>query len=116
MKLAETEANLAQIKAENARSEAQVAMELELARLKALPQILAEMVKPAEKISGISINQISGLERSSGAASTSPINQTVDAIMDMAVSLPALKKLGDSIGVNLDTALASGSEKRDGDT
>ena len=116
MKLAETEASLAQIKAENARSEAQVAMELELARLKALPQILAEMVKPAEKITGISINHISGLERSGGGASASPINQTVDAIMDMAVSLPALKKLGDSIGVNIDTALMNGPEKPDGDS
>jgi uncharacterized membrane protein YqiK len=105
MKLAETEARLAQIQAENARSEAQVAMEVELARLQALPKILAEMVKPAEKITGISINQISGLDRKGGDGPTSPINQTVDAIMDMAVSLPALKKLGKNIGVEIDTNL-----------
>ncbi|WP_292289682.1 flotillin domain-containing protein [Marivita sp.] len=108
MRLAETEANLAQINAENARSEAQVAMELELARLKAMPQILAEMVKPAEKINGISINQVSGLGRAGPDAGgpTSPVTQTVDAILDMAVSLPAMKKLGDAIGVNMDvTAL-----------
>ncbi len=108
IKLAETEASLAQINAENARSDAQVAMALEMARLEALPKILTEMVKPAEKINGISINQISGLDRSGGQGSTSPISQTVDAIMDMAVSLPALKKLGDSIGVDLDTALTKG--------
>lgn len=105
MKLAETEASLAQINAENARSEAQVAMELELARLQALPKILAEMVKPAEKITGISINQMSGLGRTGSEGSTSPINQTVDAIMDMAVSLPALKKLGENIGIEVDTTL-----------
>lgn len=105
MKLAETEASLAQINAENARSEAQVAMELELARLHALPKIIAEMVKPAEKITGISINQMTGLDRNGGEGSTSPINQTVDAIMDMAVSLPALKKLGESIGVDVDATL-----------
>lgn len=105
MKLAETEASLAQINAENARSEAQVAMELELARLQALPKILAEMVKPAEKITGISINQMSGLGRKGGEGPTSPINQTVDAIMDMAVSLPALKKLGENIGIEVDTTL-----------
>ncbi|KQI71733.1 hypothetical protein AN191_12225 [Loktanella sp. 5RATIMAR09] len=105
VKLAETEANLAQINAENARSEAQVAMELELARLQALPKILSEMVKPAEKITGISINQMSGLGRTGNEGSTSPINQTVDAIMDMAVSLPALKKLGENIGVEVDTTL-----------
>lgn len=109
MKLAETEASLAQIKAENARSDAQVAMELELARLEALPKIVAEMVKPAEKITGISINQMSGMERSGG--STSPVNQTVDAIMDMAVSLPALQKLGENIGVNLDATLSKTDPK-----
>lgn len=111
MKLAETEASLAQINAENARSEAQVAMELELARLKAMPQILAEMVKPAEKITGISINQMTGFERNSGDSPTSPINQTVDAIMDMAVSLPALQKLGDRIGVAVDTSLMKSQPK-----
>jgi uncharacterized membrane protein YqiK len=108
MRLAETEANLAQIEAENARSDAQVAMQLELARLKAMPQILAEMVKPAEKISGISINHVTGLGRGGSEAVGSPVNQTVDAILDMAVSLPAMKKLGDVVGVNLDTALAAG--------
>ena len=62
-------------------------------------------MKPAEKITGISINQMSGLDRASGGGSTSPVNQTVDAIMDMAVSLPALQKLGESIGVNVDATL-----------
>lgn len=111
VKLAETEASLAQINAENARSEAQVAMELELARLQALPNILAEIVKPAEKITGISINQMSGLDRKGSEGTTSPINQTVDAIMDMAVSLPALKKLGENIGVEVDTTLLKTPKK-----
>ena len=115
MKLAETEASLAQINAENARSEAQVAMELELARLQALPKILAEMVKPAEKITGISINQMSGFERTAGAGATSPINQTVEAIMDMAVSLPALQKLGERIGVNVDATLSKTDKKPEND-
>ncbi|WP_439141433.1 flotillin family protein [Planktotalea sp.] len=111
MKLAETEASLAQINAENARSDAQVAMELELARLQALPKIISEMVKPAEKITGISINQMGGLERSGSSGSASPVNQTVDAIMDMAVSLPALQKLGESIGVNVDATLSKAEPK-----
>lgn len=113
MKLAEAEANLAQIEAENARSEAQVAMQLELARLKAAPQIVAEMVKPAEKINGISVNHISGLGRNGNEAKggvVSPVNQTVDAILDMAVSLPTMKKLGDSLGVNLDLALSQNKD------
>jgi uncharacterized membrane protein YqiK len=115
MKIAETEASLALIEAENARSDAQVAMELELARLQALPKILAEMVKPAEKITGISINQMSGIERNSSAGSASPVNQTVDAIMDMAVSLPALQKLGESIGVNVDATLSKAEPKQKND-
>ncbi|MBS1301690.1 flotillin domain-containing protein [Loktanella sp. SALINAS62] len=113
MRLAETEANLAQINAENARSAAQVAMELELARLKAMPQIIAEMVKPAEKIKGISINHVSGLGRTGqdAGSATSPVTQTVDAILDMAVSLPAMKKLGDSIGVNMDVVVPGPKQK-----
>jgi hypothetical protein len=46
------------------------------------------------------------MERTGGEGSTSPINQTVDAIMDMAVSLPALQKLGERIGVSVDATLS----------
>ncbi len=47
MELARAEAVRARIEAENARSDAIVAMELEKARLEAMPRIMAEMVKPA---------------------------------------------------------------------
>ena len=113
MRLAEVEANRAQIDAENARSEAQVAMELELARLKAMPLVLAEMVKPAEKIDGISVNHFTGVGRAEGGQATSPVNQTVDAILDMAVSLPAMQKLGDAVGVNLEKTLSPKKGKDD---
>lgn len=109
MKLAEAEADRAAIEARNARSDAQVAMELELARLEAMPKIVAEMVKPAEKIKGISINHVSGLggaATSGEGAARTPVNQALDSIMDMAVQLPALKKIGDQIGVNLEGGLA----------
>lgn len=87
MRLAETEANLAQIH--------------------------AEMVKPSEKISAISINQISGLARSgqAGGGPTSQVTQTVDAIMDMVVLLPAIKKLRDEIGVNMDVTALEPKDK-----
>lgn len=103
--LAEAEGTLARIAAENTRSEALVAMELEKARLAALPGIVAEMVKPAEKIRGISINHITGLGRDRGEAPPSPVDQTVDAILDMAVSLPAMRKLGETVGLNLEQTL-----------
>jgi uncharacterized membrane protein YqiK len=103
VRLAEVEAERARIEAENTRSEASVALELEKARLAAMPSIVAEMVRPAEKIRGISINHITGLGRGeAGGERSSPVNQTIDAILDMAVTLPAMKKLGDSIGVNLE--------------
>ncbi|MBO3761799.1 flotillin domain-containing protein [Ciceribacter sp. L1K22] len=104
MKTAEADGEAARIKAENSRSPELAAMEMEKARLAALPAIIGEMVKPAEKIKGISINHISGLGRTGEGADRlpSPVDQTVGSILDMAVSLPVMKKLGETLGVNLD--------------
>ncbi|HSF64305.1 MAG TPA: flotillin domain-containing protein [Paracoccaceae bacterium] len=112
-KKAEAEGEAARIAAENGRSPELVAMELEKARLAALPAIMAEVVKPAEKIRGISINHISGLGRGDGgeARPASPVDQTVDAILDMAVSLPTMKKLGDAVGMNLEGLLPEDRRK-----
>ena len=112
VELAKVEAERARIDAENSRSDAIIAMELEKARLEAMPRILAEMVRPAEKITGISINHLTGVGGTRGDGSdrpASPVNATVDAIMDMAVQLPSLQKLGDQISANL--AQASGKPK-----
>jgi uncharacterized membrane protein YqiK len=111
MRLAEAEAHRARIEADNARSEAQVAMELEKARLEAMPKIVAEMVKPAEKIRGININHLSGFGGT--AEGKAPVNQALDAIFDMAVQLPALKKLGEQIGVQVDEGVAGLAPRRD---
>jgi uncharacterized membrane protein YqiK len=102
---AEADGEAARIAAENGRSPELVALELEKAKLSALPAIIGEMVKPAEKITGISINHITGLGRpaTAGERPASPVDSAVDAILDMAVSLPAMKRLGDAVGVNLDT-------------
>ena len=44
-----------------------------------------------------------GLGRSGeGERPASPVDHTVNAILDMAVTLPAMKKLGEAVGVNLD--------------
>lgn len=104
-RLAEVEAEAARIKAENGRSDAATALEAERIRLERLPAILSELVKPAEKITGISINHISGLERSGKGEAPSPVGQTIDSILDMAVALPAMKKIGERIGLNLDGVL-----------
>ncbi len=110
-RLAAAETEQARIAAENTRSEALTAMEMEKARLAALPGIVGEMVKPAEKIKGISINHISGLDRPAGGTGGSPVDQTVGAILDMAVSLPALKKIGDAVGVNLEGVMKADPRK-----
>lgn len=115
VELAKVDAERARIEAENARSDAIIAMELEKARLEAMPRILAEMVRPAEKITGISINHLSGMGGARGDGSdrpASPVNATVDAIMDMAVQLPSLQKLGDQISANL-SQISSAPKKRD---
>lgn len=101
-RLAEAEADAARIKAENSRSDAAMALEAERIRLDKLPAIISEMVKPAEKIKGISINHVSGIDRAGTTAASSPVSQTIDSILDMAIALPAMKKIGDQIGVNLD--------------
>jgi flotillin len=74
--------------------------------------VVAEMVKPAEKIDSIRINQLNGLGpgQGGGQGPQAPVNQALDAILGMAVQLPALKKLGDEIGVTFDKGVASLSD------
>ncbi len=99
LKLAEVEAERARIDAENARSDALMAMELEKLRLKSMPGIIEQMVKPAEKIDSISINHITGLgnKGSEGTEKSSPVSDIVDSIMEMSVAMPALNKLGEMV-------------------
>jgi uncharacterized membrane protein YqiK len=98
-----SEGNRAHIESENARSENMIAMELEKARLEAMPKIISEMVKPAEKIKSINVNHVSGLGQSSGSGENKgAVGSAMDAIMDMAVQMPLLKKIGDQMGASFD--------------
>jgi flotillin len=112
------------MKAENARAmnEAENAMSSEVidlardkARLEALPKIVEQMVRPAEKIDSIKIHHITGgaLDRSglSGGGGERgndkpPVNQALDSIMDMAVQLPALRKIGEDLGVSFEDGMS----------
>ena len=67
--LSEAEGRQAVVAAENAMNERVVAMKVELARLETLPPLVAEMVKPAEKIDSIRINRISGFGSGSAGGS-----------------------------------------------
>lgn len=109
--LAEAEGRRAITDAENALSEELIAMKVALARLEAMPAILAEAVRPAEKIDSIRINHLSGLNTgaaggSGGGGDKAPINQALDSIMGMALQMPALKKLGDELGMSFDDGIA----------
>jgi uncharacterized membrane protein YqiK len=112
--LAEAEGRRAIVDAENAIAESIVAMKVALARLEAMPKIVSEMVKPAEKIDSIKIHQISGLNgggigglAGAGAGDgKTPVNQALDSILGMAMQLPAMKKLGEELGLSLEDGIS----------
>jgi uncharacterized membrane protein YqiK len=91
-------------------------MQLEQHRLDRLPEIIAQMMKPAEKIDSIRIHNVTGFGGSStpgGAggsdAGKAPVTQVMDSILGMALQLPALKSIGESIGVDLSAAVGPAS-------
>ncbi|MDG1457670.1 MAG: flotillin domain-containing protein [Pseudoprimorskyibacter sp.] len=108
--LAEAEGRRAIVEAENAIAQAIVDMKVTMARLEALPAVVEQMVKPAEKIDTIRIHQVTGMgggvTGGSAGADKAPVNQALDSILGMAVQLPAMKKLGEELGVSLDGGLA----------
>ncbi|PTY38481.1 hypothetical protein BGP77_12290 [Saccharospirillum sp. MSK14-1] len=114
---AEAEGRRALVQAENGMSDSLMALKTEQARLDALPKAISEMVKPAEKIESIKIHQISGLGQPLGAEGNrvgerSASHQALDAILSMAVQLPALRKLGEELGLSLDGPLSSVRDDR----
>ncbi len=99
--VAEAAGAAARISADNAQTPELMDLRLQMARLEALPKLAEKMVKPLEKIESIRINHLSGMSGSQGgmgAGTSGPM----DAIYDMALNLPMLKKLGESMGADLD--------------
>jgi flotillin len=110
--IAESEGRAALIEAENAQSEAILRLRLEMHKLDRLPEITAQMMKPVEKIDSIRINHLSGLGLGGGGNAGSGehaggFQSALDSIMGMAVGFPALKKLGEEIGVEMDANLGA---------
>ena len=116
-KLADAEGTRAQIEAENSLSAEIIDFRLAKARLEALPAIVAEMVKPAEKIGGITIHKVDGLGgtpstgtdggiTAGGSGNPGLINQAFDELRTNAFQLPALTAIGKSVGINMETGLA----------
>ncbi|MBB5514810.1 putative membrane protein YqiK [Rubricella aquisinus] len=109
--LAQAEGQRAIVDAENALSSAIVDMKVALARLEAMPAIVEQMVKPAEKIDSIKIHQVTGLNggggsKGDGSGGGTPVNQAMDSILGMALQMPAMKKLGEELGISMEDGLA----------
>ncbi len=98
----EVEKCRAMIGAENEINDSLIAMKLEEKRLQILPEMAAKMAKPLEKIGKININQISGLARESNSGRhTGNLGSVVDDVMDLALRMPAVRKLGEAVGAQI---------------
>ncbi|WP_425037430.1 flotillin family protein [Primorskyibacter sp. S187A] len=108
--LATAEGQKAIANSENELSAEIVAMKVRLAQLEAMPAIIAEMVKPAEKIDSIKIHQVTGMGQPSGggadASGGTPVNQALDSVLGMALQMPAMQALGKELGVSLENGVA----------
>jgi flotillin len=122
--LAESEGSRALIDAENALSTPVLHMKLEQYRLDRLPEIMSHMMRPIEKIDSIRINHVSGFGATNGAGNAAggasagdggggkpPVTQVMDSILGMALQLPALKSIGDQIGVDLSGSIDAAAGK-----
>lgn len=100
------------ITAENGLSDAVIAMKLQERKLDRMPEIMTQMMKPVEKIDSIRINQISGMNNGAGNGSSdasgvdSAFGAAMDQILGMAVRLPAMKQMGEEIGLDFDPNIA----------
>ena len=109
--MAEAEGRTALIAADNTMSDAVIAKRIEEHRLDRLPDIMTQMMKPVEKIDSIRIHQLSGAgtpqaASAGGGGIDSAFGAAMDQILSMAVRLPAMKQMGEDIGVDLDANLA----------
>lgn len=111
--LATAEGQTAIANSENALSAEIIAMKVRLASLEAMPAIIAEMVKPAEKIDSIKIHHVTGMGHATGGPGGSaasgggtPVNQALDSVLGMALQMPAMQALGKELGISLENGMA----------
>ncbi len=116
--LSEAKGRAAIITAENTQSPELIAMKLDEQRMRTLPQLVEKMMKPTEKIESIRINQMNGFNGASGGegGDKSTINQVVDSVLNMALQLPAVQKLGEEVGMNIGDGVRGLSNSLNGKT
>ncbi|MBO9428253.1 flotillin domain-containing protein [Sulfitobacter sp. R18_1] len=115
-KLADAEGTRELIAAENTLSAEIIDFRLATQRIDAMPGIISEMVKPAEKIGNISIHKLDGMGGYGGGVSTGTggssnggggvVNQAFDEMRNMALQMPMLKSIGQQVGINMDQPMA----------
>lgn len=105
---AEAAGRIALNQAENTLGDAVIRMRLEERKLDRLPEIMTQMMKPVEKIDSIKINQIAGAggTHGTGEGVDGAFGAAMDQILGMAVRLPAMKQMGEEIGLDFDANLA----------
>lgn len=119
--LAKAEGTAALIQAENSQSPDLIKMKLDMTKLETLPGLVGQMMKPAEKIDSIRINHITGMGGRSSGGGSGPdgdgavVNQVVDGVLSMALQLPAVKKLGEEVGLNIADGVSGLSRSVSGD-
>lgn len=105
--LSKAEGTAALVKAENEQSRELMKLKLDEARLRALPGVVERLMKPTEKIQSIRVNHITGIggglggKGGEGAPSGNGVNQVIDGVLGLALQLPAVKKLGEEVGLNI---------------
>ena len=93
---ARAEGNRALNEAENLLTAEIAELRMNIARLEALPGIVEQLVKPAEKIESINVHHVTGgfgYGRIRDDKERSPVNATIDSILDMAAQLPSLRRI-----------------------
>lgn len=107
--LADADARMAMIEAENKLSPAQIRFNLDRIRTEALPGVVSELMKPAEKIDSVRMFLgADGLLKGNGtggAAAGTPANLQ-DAILGLSMMNPAAKKVGEMLGLQLSDGMA----------
>lgn len=107
--LAKAEGTAALIAAENAQSAELMRLKLDEARLRALPDVVEKLMKPTEKIETIRINHITGIGHGASGGGDkggdNGVNSVIDGVLGLALQLPAVKKLGEEVGLNISDGL-----------
>ena len=118
--LAKAEGTAAIVAAENTQTSEVIAMKLDQARIKVLPDVVEKMLKPTEKIESIRINHITGIGGGIGgdgggkAAGGNGVNDVIDGVLGLALQLPAVKKLGEEVGLNISNGIKGVTAPLDG--